>query len=564
MSISFFIKSLEIQGRQSISLEENDIVVFVGPNNCGKSQTLEDINNTYSGDVYPNTCGRILTKVEYKQEGSDEQFIQYLRATDFDNGESDNISLFKSTNTVENWRTIWFNCFNQTGFLTQLKTVLVNQITSAGRINLVNPPPSIRITVEPPKHPIHLLQLDNNIEQKVSDYFRRAFGKDLIVHRNAGSQVPLYVGNRPELDSGEEKTDRGYYSKIERLPRLETQGDGMKAYAGLLLDTLISYYKILILDEPELFLHPPQAKLIGRIIVEETHKQNQMFISTHSIDFIKGLLSKSSSRVKVIRINRDFETNETLFHMLDSNDVATLWEEPLLRHSDILNGLFYKKVILCESDADCRFYSAVLDEISDDSSDISEYFFTHCGGKHRMPTVISAIRKLNIPMQVICDIDILNNKEPLRKIYELLGGDWSDIEASWKRLKTSIDSKGAELKKDDLKRSFDTILSSSKNNTVAPDEIIQLKKEISRSSPWSLVKQNGRAFIPKGEPTQMFDMLLEKLEIQGLIVVGKGELENFDTTISGHGPKWVNEVLTKDLKNDSNLEDARNFVKKLL
>ena len=43
-----------------------------------------------------------------------------------------------------------------------------------------------------------------------------------------------------------------------------------------------------------------------------------------------------------------------------------------------------------------------------------------------------------------------------------------------------------------------------------------------------------------------------------------GELENFVKSVGNHGPKWVSEVLGRDLKNDSELATARNFVKELI
>ena len=42
------IKSLTFNDQTTIALNDNDIVVFVGPNNVGKSQSLHDIYNLLS------------------------------------------------------------------------------------------------------------------------------------------------------------------------------------------------------------------------------------------------------------------------------------------------------------------------------------------------------------------------------------------------------------------------------------------------------------------------------------------------------------------------------------
>ncbi len=48
------------------------------------------------------------------------------------------------------------------------------------------------------------------------------------------------------------------------------------------------------------------------------------------------------------------------------------------------------------------------------------------------------------------------------------------------------------------------------------------------------------------------------------MILEVGEVESFVKSVGNHGPKWVNEVLTKDLKNDPELEQARQFVKHLM
>jgi hypothetical protein len=57
--------------------------------------------------------------------------------------------------------------------------------------------------------------------------------------------------------------------------------------------------------------------------------------------------------------------------------------------------------------------------------------------------------------------------------------------------------------------------------------------------------------------------LLAKLRTGGLYVVEVGELEGYARTEGGHGPKWVNAILTRDLAADSELETARKFVRDL-
>jgi hypothetical protein len=49
------------------------------------------------------------------------------------------------------------------------------------------------------------------------------------------------------------------------------------------------------------------------------------------------------------------------------------------------------------------------------------------------------------------------------------------------------------------------------------------------------------------------------LRAAGLHVVEVGELEGFVRTVGGHGPRWVNEVLKRDLASDPELEARGNL-----
>ena len=57
--------------------------------------------------------------------------------------------------------------------------------------------------------------------------------------------------------------------------------------------------------------------------------------------------------------------------------------------------------------------------------------------------------------------------------------------------------------------------------------------------------------------------MLKTLSEAGLHVVEVGELDGFDRTVGGHGQKWVNEVLKRDLATDPALDDARKFVRQI-
>jgi hypothetical protein len=246
--------------------------------------------------------------------------------------------------------------------------------------------------------------------------------------------------------------------------------------------------------------------------------------------------------------------------------IKELWADPLLRYSNVLDGLFHNKVVICESDSDCRFYGAIYDVLSDRESATpkKDIMFTHCGGKARLPTVVRALRNLRVPVCVVADFDILNDKTPLDKVYQELGGEWSEIADLWRQVKSAIDSKKPELSSDEVKKEISEVLAGIAE-PIFPDRAKEdIRKILRRSTPWATAKSVGSPYIPSGDAHQAYDALAKKCSGKGLYVVDVGELEGFVRSVGSHGPAWVNSVLSrKNLTRDGELETARRFVAQL-
>jgi len=336
----------------------------------------------------------------------------------------------------------------------------------------------------------------------------------------------------------------------------------MRSFVGVILHATIVDYSIVMIDEPEAFLHPPQARQLGKLLARELPKDRQLFIATHSTDFIQGVLDSESANVRIVRIQRNGELN--LINQLDAAAVRSLWQDPLLRYSNIFDGLFHQKVVLCEGDADCRFYSVVLDGQleSSQSGPSADVMFTHCGGKSRMPMVIRALRELGVSVAVIVDFDILNDAHPLREISEALGVSWGDISTSWTRVYNAVSAKKPELTTEEVVRAIQGILAEISETYFPRDAGRNIQAVLRRASPWYMAKQVGSTIIPSGDDTVAYLQVRDRLQTAGLFIVEIGEMERFVPSIGSHGPGWVNDVLQHkaDLANDPDLRGAREFI----
>jgi len=552
-----WIRTSTFSDGTTVEFRQGDIVVLVGPNNVGKSVALRNIEDKTKDK---KSSGLVITNLEIPTEGDSDSVITWLNSTCKKNIHSPSNPTYTlmGASVGESQAKHWWA--HQERGLGELSGFFVYHLTTEARLGAANPASNIPLTRQPFTHPIHYLQADERTEARVSDYFKKAFGQDLIVHRNAGNEVPLYCGDKPVPGPTEDRLSFAYQQQLEKLPTLHSQGDGMRAFVGVLLHTMVVDHAVVLIDEPEAFLHPPQARLLSQMLVRESSADRQLFVATHSGDIIRGLLDSKTERVRIVRIQRDGNINR--IRELDNEGIKKIWGDPLLRHSNVLDGLFHEKVVICESDSDCRFYAAVLDALFENRRDIPkpDFMFTHCGGKDRMPVVIQSLYKLGVPVIVISDFDVLNNERPLREIYESLGGNWDEVSDKWGLVKSSVEEKKPELSSEDVKKEITDVLSQIKD-TVFPDSgRNSIAKILKQSSPWSIAKGVGRNYVPSGDPTQACNHLFDKFGEKGLFVLEVGELEGFARSVGSHGPRWVNAVLTKDLLNDPELDAARQFV----
>lgn len=559
MRTRIWISEITFSDNTTLQFEKDDIVVFVGPNNAGKSASLKEAASLVKAK---NKTGKVLKDLSIEKEGDEIELFQLLDTSttkNYDNPREILYQGFGFTIWESSVKSIFAKYTNGVGDLVSL---FVNILTTEQRLLAANPPQNIKLTTQAIQHPIHYLQKDDALEQRFSNYFRQAFGTDLIVHRNAGSEVPLYIGEKPVPKIGEDRVSSTYLRELEKLDLLHEQGDGMRSFVGVLLNAFISTHSILFIDEPEAFLHPPQARLLGKMLAKDLPAERQLFLATHSEDFLKGLLDANLSKLKIVRLQRENTVNNV--STLNSADIKEIWNDSLLRHSNVLSGLFHSKVVICESDSDCRFFSAILSAQYDEVGEIApDVLFIHCGGKHRIPVVIKALKKLNVPLSVVSDFDVLNNINPIKLIFEDLGGTWVEVERDWELVKKEIELKRPEFLTIDLKKEIDDILNSTTERIFPKNKSSEINRALKKASAWTEAKELGKAYIPSGNATQAFERIQLKFKEKGFFILEVGELECFVKSIGNHGPKWVNEVLTKNLKTDLELEIARKFVKEL-
>lgn len=515
-----FMQSITFNDGTVLPLACNSIVVFTGANNSGKSQILRDVENCLNKSNERLTVVIKNSLYDFRGNIINEPFLN----NNFFVNQQGYFEIIGSGNSFDENTLV--NWWKERTLYNDLHLLFVKRLSTEMRLTVSN---DLQRNSQPESHPIYKLYKSEQLAQQLSDYFHQAFGVDLIVNRSEMRTIPLHVGKAPDKDAYTIKSQDQYYDKVSALPRLQDQGDGMRSFASILLDTFTSEHSITLIDEPEAFLHPPQARVLGKMLAKNNPVDRQLYISTHSEDFLQGLLDANNENVTVIRINRIDDINK--MSILANSEIKKLWSNPLLRYSNILSGLFHEKVVVCESDYDCLFYQAVMNAIYESRGEIApDILFTHCGGKSRVKYVVNALRAVNVPVVAICDFDLLNSSQNFRPLITAFGENWNNV----------------------FSNGMETIY----NNMNA--------KNSSENNAWEQIKKIGKAGFTGDAPAayEKVETICKKV---GLFVVPVGEMECFDKTVNKEKKDWVYHILENyDLAVEPKLTEARAFVQSVV
>jgi hypothetical protein len=364
------------------------------------------------------------------------------------------------------------------------------------RLGLVGEAGAYDPMTDAPGQPLQVLFANPEIEESISNTCFEAFGVRLTLARVWGSNLRLHLGETDEPVTM--PAEAAYIDALREMPLLQEQGDGMRSFMGLMLALVTAQFPIIVVDEPEAFLHPPQARLLGRKLATDTPKGTQVFVATHDSEILQGLLAPRDASVTVVRLVRDGAVNRA--SVLRPQELREIWKDPLLRYSNVLDGLFHRGVVVSESDADSRYYSAVLDSKRERNAEPPhDLLFTQSGGKDRLPVVISALRALEIPVAAVADFDILREERLLERIVDALGGEWTRFKGSWRVVSGAAEQLGSAPLLTTVRSGLKGLLEKEPGPNLSRDAAEAIRSMTKLDDSWSRLKNGGLSMIPQGD-----------------------------------------------------------------
>jgi hypothetical protein len=334
-----------------------------------------------------------------------------------------------------------------------------------------------------------------------------------------------------------------YRESLATLRPLHDQGDGMTSFLGMLIPLVTSSRRVIVIDEPEAFLHPPQAVALGRALSNLANEKNlQIILATHDRNILTGLLDATGVPISIVRLHRVGDV--TVPFQLDPVLVRELWTDPTLRYTNVLDGLFHKLAVIAEADRDCRFYEAAFDathEVEKLPIPPSDVLFVPANGKAGIARLVRLLAAVRVPVVACPDLDILNDQHVLKQLVEQIGGTWDVIARDYQVATEPFRQPRDSVKCGQVLSALNSILAC---NPDAPYDVTTRESVMaalrSNESPWTALKRSGdRAFIG-AQATAAGERLLDELDAMGVVAVRVGELERFARRVEcTKGAAWL-------------------------
>lgn len=565
--VPYQINSICPKGALEINLGK--LTVLVGPNNCGKSQTLKDIREfTSSGSldrlVVLDGVGVSLPDETELRAGV--QIRPHENTADHINviGVKDDLLSQVSFGPSKSWFEDVFNgdmdrSRQQREILRSLGTCLIAYLGAEARFKLTQSSAAFNPRSEAPSNAIQsLYAAEPTVLAELRQAFKAAFDMDIGLDWAALTQFYLRVSEdfgaipdtRAELDALMSDADD-----------LQGQGDGFRSFTGIALALLTYPSRIILLDEPEAFLHPAQARVLGDWVARRASLRSaQVIVATHSSDFLAGLVG-AGKEAKIMRLSRAEMT--TRFRVIAPEITTGLVESPLLSSQPVLDSMFHRGVVICEGDPDRAVYQTVAQRFVENRIG-ADFLFIHSNGKDAAKIPAQLLRETGTPVCVVVDFDAMNSEKTLEEIAKSLTGVGlgEDEKALRDVVAAAIEAKSEKQSLDDLKTSVAAWI-----EQVGSDDLRKARKNLvayarAGSNKWDHAKKVGIKALPDAEQPVALD-LIERLSSRGIFVVPCGELESWMGLGVSKGNSW-NQLALQRLHEGDCPPPLTEFVERIL
>lgn len=513
---SFELKFGATAGGNSTAVPCTPVTIFVGPNNSGKTKILEEMRRVCSGQS-SGAERLILKEITLCQLSEDEgrRCVEFLKSTERLMQVGDKLRISDGSMTTTITPALLKKVFSTPQeprhrasfcqFYLKAKTLFLD---GRSRLKLVEPQAAGNF--QKPTTTLSRLFTNDDRRERLRRIVLDAFGTHLVIDPTEMGKLKVRLSSRAPVSASEERgIDAAAVSFHGAAQLIESASDGIKAFTGSLIALLAEDPEIVLIDEPEAFLHPPLATKLGKeLSLAAQEGRRRLFASTHSANFVMGCI-QAGAPATIIRLT--FKAGVGTARVLPSEDIVRLMRNPLLRSTGTLQGLFFESVVVTESDADRAFYQEVNERLlrSGSPKAIRDCLFINAQNKQTVAAIVRPLRDLGIPVAAVVDIDILCEGGTVWQNFLACGFIPELQRGQLGQYRAAIHAKYQQLNLN--------------------------------------AKREGGIDALSGDDRNAAQNLLDELGRHGLFVVPHGELESWLPKLqaTGHGPGWLIDIFQR-------------------
>ena len=517
-----------------LCIDATPITLFVGPNNSGKSRVLIEIEN-YCRSTQANPNDLIIKGIEFSPYDEKEFLIELSKIevrSSLEKPVPPGHVRLRKINPQNNRQIEWqgvrdqliqeaTNPSRRQGYYGGFLNMFTARLDGANRLGLLAGQQAGNLKDPTSNHLLYLFH-HNELRKKIRRIIFDAFGKFFVIDPTDMGKLEVRLSDREPVDDDEEKGwDTRQVEFHKKAISIQQTSDGVKAFGGIITTLLAGDPKILLIDEPEAFLHPALSSMLGKEIGNTLRNtKKRLFASTHSSSFLMGCV-QSGIPLNIVRLTYNYQ--KATARLLPKEKIIHLMRQPLLRSTGVLTGLFYESVVVTEADTDRAFYQEVNERLlaKKDPRAIKSCLFINAHSKQSVWEIVKPLRELGIPTAAIVDIDIVKEG----------GTNWNKV----------------------LDGSFIP-----EQNHGAFQSLRQVTYEELKKTDKNM-KRDGGIELLTGQAKEGCKDFFRQLNGYGTFVVANGEIESWLKQLgaTGHGPSWLIDIFEKMGENP---DDANNYV----
>ena len=414
------------------------------------------------------------------------------------------------------------------------------RLDGQGRLSLLSPQPFENLQSQPTNY-LNLLFRNNALRARVSQSVHKAVGRFFVIDATSIQTLKVRLSERAPNSEDEEKsfTTAGIAFHGAATP-LEETGDGIRAFVGIIASIIAGGPRVILIDEPEAFLHPALAMGLGKEISSSiTPDKMRLFASTHSSSFLMGCI-QSGAPINIVRLT--YKDGAATTRILARDKLLHLMRNPMLRSTGVLEGLFYEAVIVTEADADRAFYQEINERLrsAGDERGIKNCLFINAQNKQTVWDIVAPMRELGIPAIGIVDLDMVKD-----------GGTKTFKSA----FIPEMQHQSLNILLTNIKRALNETVDSNDVST-AVSGTVESTGSAEKDPVATFWKRGGGTSRLQGPNRQTANEFFTKLESHGVFVVQNGELESWlgYLGVSTHKRGWLTKMFER-MKEDPSDSD---------